>query len=1201
MRNWVVLSSVVWVGLCSEMAAASLKKEPDSNPCKWTANTQRISLRHIEPGGIGYNQGYSSLDGFFSLRDFSQEVVLPFLDFRFHVFNDGKLAGNAGVGVRYLKNQRIWGANSYYDIRQGQGQVYNQIALGLESLGAIWDFRLNGYLPVGSKRSPFLSTNFDTFSGHSMILKRRYAFAMGGFNGEIGAHFDWWKKVPIYFTAGSYFLHGKSQSTWGGESRLAIDPYKYVRLEGNVSYDHIFKWVGQGQLGLIFSFGGKESAKKVSKGSECSVPIMDLRLAQRVDRHEIIPLDRACKQTLAIDPSTGEPYFFLFVDNESHSQGTWESPYSTLADAIDVIQPGNIIYLLPGSGASYEGGISLGNQQRLWGSGIDYTLTTQAGPITIPAQSASFPSVTLSMASATPAITVFDACEVAGLNITGINGVSGNGAAISGAVFTDTFIHDNTINNVDGVQAFIYLRDCRGNIQVSNNSLLNGGTDGASGIVIDNSTAFGNELNVIIAQNTISNILSGDGIAIAADVGSSTGAGYNIVVASITDNVLDNINSNGGAGLFGFGSGIGLYNDIGGTGHNQLNATISGNALSAITGGSQAVFEPTSGSASGSGIAIYTNFNGVGGDAVVAAVSNNSLDAVIGGVFSSEEGNNLAGIAGGSGIAIYTSLSGNGDTSVDVTISKNALSAITGGGTITGGADNLGVAGGSGIALYSDFSSNGATAITSVIADNTLNGIAGGMPNNLEGTSNFGVCGGSGIGVYTAMNGSGSDTIISSITGNSLDGVSGGAVSITAEFLSPSDFTGNFGVASGSGIAVYTDFWSGGDNTIQPTIFNNQLNAITSGALAVDAYGTNSSSSSIGHGGAAGGSGIAIYTDLSGDGGDVTNASISTNSLTSIYGGNPVANTVASTTTSTSGSGSGGVAGGSGVAVYTDLSGNGNDATTVAILRNTLSGITGGNVSTDASFATAPFCGSGGVAGGSGIAVYTDLGSPQGHDTVSSTILNNTLTGVIGGSASTNAGSMDSMSELGTGGAAGGSGIAVYSNLLGAGSDTVDTAISNNNLVNTQGGTITTIIGNNFGVAGGGGISIYTDFGGTSISAGGSDVITGTISNNTLSNAQLGDAIALVGANNGAIGGSGIGAYTNIYGNGSDHIEAGSSVVSNSLFNVQGGSTISGSTAGVAAGAGVLVGSDLGSSPVTTGNFTKADNSRTNIQIGLAD
>ena len=91
-----------------------------------------------------------------------------------------------------------------------------------------------------------------------MLVSSKRQFAMKGINAEAGFHVDHFRKVPLYFAAGPYYLSGKGASTWGGEFRARVDLLKhYVRLEGNTSYDHFFKWTGQGQISINIPFGGK--------------------------------------------------------------------------------------------------------------------------------------------------------------------------------------------------------------------------------------------------------------------------------------------------------------------------------------------------------------------------------------------------------------------------------------------------------------------------------------------------------------------------------------------------------------------------------------------------------------------------------------------------------------------------------------------------------------------------------------------------------------------------------------------------------------------------------------------------------------------------------------------------------------------------------------------------------------------------------
>ena len=179
----------------------------------------RASIRHIEGGGIGYNQGYTTLEGFFSPDP--TLTLMPFFDLRGHIFNNGKAAINAGAGLRKIERGRVYGLNAYYDYRNTQKRIhYNQVGFGFETLGKLWDFRINGYVPVGKKVASS-QMKFAGFSGHNMILSQKYEFAMKGFNAELGFHFGQSlgrsRFSDFYAGAGPYFFTEKIGPKFGVE------------------------------------------------------------------------------------------------------------------------------------------------------------------------------------------------------------------------------------------------------------------------------------------------------------------------------------------------------------------------------------------------------------------------------------------------------------------------------------------------------------------------------------------------------------------------------------------------------------------------------------------------------------------------------------------------------------------------------------------------------------------------------------------------------------------------------------------------------------------------------------------------------------------------------------------------------------------------------------------------------------------------
>lgn len=355
----------------------------------------RATVRHIESGGIGYKDGYTTLETFIA-SDPSRWKATPFLDVRGHVFNNGKWAANAGIGIRALWGNRAYGINAYYDYRNASRLHSNQVGAGLETLGKLFDFRINGYLPVGTKTSSPYHTTFGGFSGNSMLVSQKYQSAMKGADAEFGFHFGRSKSFDFYTAAGPYYFIGEAApTTWGGKARILGTFKEILTLEISDSYDRTFHNKFQGQISLTYSFGPKSKVKKQGRTCKLANALND-RMLQPVGRQEIIVIGSERKKTIGIDPATGLPYFFVFVDNTSSSKGTYESPYHSLEQAQNNSSPNDVIYVFPGDGTTkgMDSGISLKQNQKLWGSSVKQSIQTSKGTIPIPAQSKSAPTIT---------------------------------------------------------------------------------------------------------------------------------------------------------------------------------------------------------------------------------------------------------------------------------------------------------------------------------------------------------------------------------------------------------------------------------------------------------------------------------------------------------------------------------------------------------------------------------------------------------------------------------------------------------------------------------------------------------------------------------------------------------------------------------------------------------------------------------------
>lgn len=369
----------------------------DFKNCYSHVHHYKLSARHIEQGGIGYDQGYTTIEGFFAPNPKSVSV-LPFVDLRGHIFNNSQLAANAGMGFRGFIKNRLYGFNAYYDYRNSSKLHYNQVGCGFETLGAFWDCRLNGYLPVGRKITSPYRVKFAHFLDHSALLSQKRQFAMKGFNADIGFHFGKSKHFDFYSSIGPYYFIGEVGSNiWGAKVRL-LGKYKdYIQLELSNSYDRMFHNRFQGQLTFSIPFGPKASLKKTDNFNSCKLAnAMLSRIVQPVIREEIVVIGKARQKTPAIDPLTGLPYYFVFMDNTGHSNGSYQSPYHNFAQVEANSSDNDIIYIFPGDGTTtgMNAGITLKNNQKLWGSGTNQVLLTPQGAISIPAQTSSSPKIT---------------------------------------------------------------------------------------------------------------------------------------------------------------------------------------------------------------------------------------------------------------------------------------------------------------------------------------------------------------------------------------------------------------------------------------------------------------------------------------------------------------------------------------------------------------------------------------------------------------------------------------------------------------------------------------------------------------------------------------------------------------------------------------------------------------------------------------
>lgn len=163
----------------------------------------------------------------------------------------GNLIAGAGFGYRTLSNNnsRILGGYFIGDYNKNSNRNFWVLNPGIESLGELWDFRVNGYVPLGDRTKKigedFYSNigNYDyvRFQGHSEYDARYEEIDQSGY----GADFEIGRAIPKIYDLKIYaggYLFGKYDGSQnyieGVDARINIPLGEHFAAEVRDSYDN---------------------------------------------------------------------------------------------------------------------------------------------------------------------------------------------------------------------------------------------------------------------------------------------------------------------------------------------------------------------------------------------------------------------------------------------------------------------------------------------------------------------------------------------------------------------------------------------------------------------------------------------------------------------------------------------------------------------------------------------------------------------------------------------------------------------------------------------------------------------------------------------------------------------------------------------------------------------------------------------------
>lgn len=356
--------------------------------------------------GVNHTTSGAGLDGITGIQGFVPLVQTPgsnvtYVDGRLLLDNGGHLGGNLLLGYRQYNGDRnrITGGYLGFDSRATDDSSFYQLGAGFESLG-LWDFRVNGYLPIGQTSNRVQDIDIDTglqttsgFAGNQLVLnsireRQRILMiedALGGFDLEAGGRIAGWKGGDLRAYGGVYALGGDKTDTFlGGKLRLAANVTPNVTAGLAVHHDGEFGTNLVASVGL--SFPGIRDSQKTDAAEEIAP-----RLRESVARNPNIAVatQREAESffennTQALqNPEEAQDYRFVHVSLTAGAggDGSYEAPLGSVQAAVDLIasdpttySDGNTVVYVDGEGAAPIPGFTIPERVRVLSQGPEQFL-----------------------------------------------------------------------------------------------------------------------------------------------------------------------------------------------------------------------------------------------------------------------------------------------------------------------------------------------------------------------------------------------------------------------------------------------------------------------------------------------------------------------------------------------------------------------------------------------------------------------------------------------------------------------------------------------------------------------------------------------------------------------------------------------------------------------------------------------------------
>lgn len=442
---------------------------------------RNFQLRSDIGDGVGYSNGYQTF-GIFQPLMLEPDQSLFFVNPRGVVTYEGDFIGNLGGGFRWLnpETERILGIGGWYDHDVNGANDYDQWGISFESLGNLFDFRANAYLPTETSAKTLQQnlTGSVFFVGNNIGLGRFsvYQSHFGGGDFEVGgALIPGFSDAGIRAYAGGYYLQGDDTIGAGYGVKARIEALITQDFQVNVGWTNDTFFETNLTASVTWYLGTGESPRWFQRMPQTT------RLYQQMERnyrnmvltHDVTDFVLALRAggTGGSGGAVGTPIEVFHVNNlaAGGGDGSFERPLnqlpSTTASSVDII----LVDRGDGTTARMNGGIVLNDWQRLLGDGRQHTFTSTQGTFVLPGFSpGAFPAITNLGGSA---VTLASHNEVSAFRIPGAGA-----AGITGGDVTDFNLNNLTITDA-GTQGIV-IANASGTGVINNVTVTDAGQNG---------------------------------------------------------------------------------------------------------------------------------------------------------------------------------------------------------------------------------------------------------------------------------------------------------------------------------------------------------------------------------------------------------------------------------------------------------------------------------------------------------------------------------------------------------------------------------------------------------------------------------------------------------------------------------------------------------------------------------------------------